>query len=411
MQAQYKRDYEKSNMVFRQEFLSGNALFQQQMLLENTIDGLLPCTLHSFNGETELFYDITGKQTISCLYEKRLLKAADLTYILKGVYDALCSMQAFLLQEEFLILDPEYMYVEPINNNVLLCFYPFEEHPFMEQVIGFAEYLLEHTDHEDQEAVVLVYQFYRMIRQKGTSFAGVMAQLFPEKPALIEHEEQEECKQTIMEDEIFLQEDEPEEMIEQKRYTIPYVLAGICMAGAAGYGIYCYMQGKGVLAAISLFLIGFIGLWLVLIFSRISKAKQQTMQSPIEVVELDEPVEEIEQTDALEDDKTILLSENVYEEKRRLVCQDRKKTVIPLQSFPFVIGTKAEHVDFPVTDRSVSHVHARFLLDEETKIVSVQDLNSTNGTFYNGIRLDAGEMQEIFAGDEIRMGKRVFVYE
>ena len=135
------------------------------------------------------------------------------------------------------------------------------------------------------------------------------------------------------------------------------------------------------------------------------------MQSPIEVVELDEPVEEIEQTDALEDDKTILLSENVYEEKRRLVCQDRKKTVIPLQSFPFVIGTKAEHVDFPVTDRSVSHVHARFLLDEETKIVSVQDLNSTNGTFYNGIRLDAGEMQEIFAGDEIRMGKRVFVYE
>ena len=62
MQAQYKRDYEKSNMVFRQEFLSGNALFQQQMLLENTIDGLLPCTLHSFNGETELFYDITGKQ-------------------------------------------------------------------------------------------------------------------------------------------------------------------------------------------------------------------------------------------------------------------------------------------------------------------------------------------------------------
>ena len=43
--------------------------------------------------------------------------------------------------------------------------------------------------------------------------------------------------------------------------------------------------------------------------------------------------------------------------------------------------------------------------------VYIQDLNSTNGTFHNGARLGTNEILPIYAEDEIRIGKCVFVYQ
>jgi len=109
--------------------------------------------------------------------------------------------------------------------------------------------------------------------------------------------------------------------------------------------------------------------------------------------------------------KTVLLSENMYKEERILVSRDKRKAFeIPLDSFPFVIGSSGEFADYVLSEKSVSRMHVKFVFEEEENTVFMQDLNSTNGTFHNGIRLENNELVPVYAGDEIQIGKRIFEY-
>ncbi len=53
----------------------------------------------------------------------------------------------------------------------------------------------------------------------------------------------------------------------------------------------------------------------------------------------------------------------------------------------------------------VSRKHAKFILDGNTGEIYIVDLNSTNGTFVNGQRLNPGEKVKVSKGDEILFGK------
>lgn len=59
-------------------------------------------------------------------------------------------------------------------------------------------------------------------------------------------------------------------------------------------------------------------------------------------------------------------------------------------------------------DLSVSRVHARILQEKES--VYLEDMNSTNGTYKNGLRLQPYEKRKLEEEDEIKVGKQILVY-
>ena len=70
-------------------------------------------------------------------------------------------------------------------------------------------------------------------------------------------------------------------------------------------------------------------------------------------------------------------------------CGDSPKQVqryIPLQNLPITVGKMAGAVDLVLNDQSVSRLHARISRDGNRFFIT--DLNSTNGTFRNGMRLE-----------------------
>ena len=79
-----------------------------------------------------------------------------------------------------------------------------------------------------------------------------------------------------------------------------------------------------------------------------------------------------------------------------------------LEKFPFVIGKKKEAVDLVLNDYSASRVHARIIREEGGTYI--EDVNSTNGTFKNGLRLQPYEKRKLEVGDELRFGKTEYVY-
>ena len=82
---------------------------------------------------------------------------------------------------------------------------------------------------------------------------------------------------------------------------------------------------------------------------------------------------------------------------------------ISLAELPCVVGKMQEYVEQVLVDGSVSRMHARFSLDREGNM-TVRDLNSTNGTWLNGERLQPNESRKLRQGDHLRFGRMEFVF-
>jgi FHA domain len=71
---------------------------------------------------------------------------------------------------------------------------------------------------------------------------------------------------------------------------------------------------------------------------------------------------------------------------------------------------RASTADIVVNDPAVSSVHAHFLLEVDDHPISVQDVGSSNGTFWNRHQLQPNDVKPLGAGDCLRFGQTVFYY-
>jgi pSer/pThr/pTyr-binding forkhead associated (FHA) protein len=79
----------------------------------------------------------------------------------------------------------------------------------------------------------------------------------------------------------------------------------------------------------------------------------------------------------------------------------------PLDSAPLTVGRGGENDIELRGDTFASSVHARF--EPHADGVWVRDLESTNGTFVNGVRLDGS--RKLAPGDVVRIGETDLRYE
>ncbi len=106
-----------------------------------------------------------------------------------------------------------------------------------------------------------------------------------------------------------------------------------------------------------------------------------------------------------------IYAEDLEEPKQKLYGMGPwRKYRIALKDFPFTVGQMAGYADYLLEDSSVSRLHARFSGGEKEGTVYMTDLNSLNGTYVNGIRLEPNESIGIHPGDEIHIGKIAFCY-
>lgn len=114
--------------------------------------------------------------------------------------------------------------------------------------------------------------------------------------------------------------------------------------------------------------------------------------------------------DAACDAGTVFLAPKKHTRTAKLYGRDNVHNChVPLEKLPLTLGKLAGHVDFLLRDESVSRIHAHISKDDSGRIC-VRDLNSTNGTFLNGIRLVPNETVSIREGDEVCFGDMVFEY-
>ena len=172
MNVSYKRELNHNYLVLEQEEYQEN--YQTGMLLKNKIPGFLECRMSRFDRGASLFYEITSRQSLRLVLERKKLKLPELLKLLRGMYQAVCSCEEYLLDVERLLLTPDFIYIDPDEWTSFFCFFPFETQDPGGELLELAEYFLDRLDRQDSGAVTLGYEFYRIAGEENPSLGKLL---------------------------------------------------------------------------------------------------------------------------------------------------------------------------------------------------------------------------------------------
>lgn len=418
MKTKYIRDFRHNYLVIEKEDL-GQDGYLIKMITENSIEGLIPCQERMINGESLLYYDITSRQNIQSILEAQPLQMRHLQKLFSGLRAISEVMEKYLLNPEDLLLLPEFVYMDMATWEYRFIYYPERTGGENTSLRDLNEFFMQHMDSENMPLVEAVYQMADLLNRQQFVLDELITWF------------QENYDEERMEDRIQRQN---ETMTQPNWNQIVQEQNGNWNQDSQGQGTTVQNAGwnrgaQGAAQNISWNeretnrgtpAISYVrfpeeeekkSLWRRLVEwvfpNRKWKKKGHTADSAryVRYQDVTEP-EKTPESD--EYGHTVFIPWVENSDNKLYGIGKSNKYHIPLQKLPITVGKMAGAVDLVLNDQSVSRLHARISRDGNRFFIT--DLNSTNGTFRNGMRLEPNASEIIEPGDEIGIGKLKFIY-
>lgn len=503
--------------------------YQYKMLAANQVDGLLPCSLRFIDEKCFLYYEITSRQSLACLFEKREMSCEEVNILLQETARMNAKLEEYLLDRERLLLCPEFIFYDFVQERFYFTYLPgtkqaHEQNAEKGSESVLLEFIADKMENDENGLLELIYRLCEMAENE--SFLLTEETLLDLKkvayPKTAEEEKMEQDAENYENDEIWERESsikadtfssgstmdetgalsgtlhgeydteqfiknisckksdaeetrgrlvagkdkgkrevkELTETIERKeikestapkrrndtewsekksaqtvitiqKKRILHFLAGagvFLMVGILLWWVlenYIMETGRETLCRGAMYLCmalaivcSLAGVIMSILCSRKEKRekeRQEALREEKEMEATEEYAYEKMKMEAASEKETRQREKEIYAEELEEPKQKLyglgpwRKYRITLKNFPFTVGQMAGYADYLLEDSSVSQLHARFS-EGESDTVCMTDLNSLNGTYVNGIRLEPNESMGIHPGDEIRIGRIAFCY-
>ncbi len=392
-------------------------LYLVKMLLNNKMKNLLNCKEIFLEDKSQLYFDITNKKSILKEFETKTMSFDEIYDLFQQLSQTFIYVSSYLLKQDYFLLDPQYMFYDLETKELSLLYLPFKlldetnmcmDIQTVRKYYRLADFILEKTNHKDEHAVNIAYQFYKMSKEDFfciSSFIDyiekerIMKEASNIKPCVIEEKE--------LNDDIVQENTIPQKkLVNYKIWILP-----VCMGLCSILSIVAYIIVKDIfLYSNYLFYISIIlGLFTLIkcfynitVLYRVHMDKQMelSMKESLEKSSVDDYWSNNEETVFFDDYQQEMLSQYTLHWQEN----NQKKNFI-LSQFPILIGKMEGEVDCLFSDSSISRIHAKII--KKDNVIKLQDMNSTNGTFLNGVRIYPGEEIAIQRNDEIQFGKLI----
>lgn len=372
--------------------------YRLEMISRNNIPGLLKAVRRMNEGKEQIYYEISSLQPLNRIYDHKEIKKNEAAILLRGIVDVFRSIQEYMLTEGGLMLDPENLYVDPESLKPGLLYIPWSGKLMQERLLRLTEYLMEHIDQSDPTAAMWTYRLYKTSKNENCVL-GDIERLIADK-AEQEHEYASSLKENddhmgtaamAQSDEIEDIDEEEENEDERKQGFFSRIF------GSRTKDKEKKTENKAP--------------------KKDGKKKQGLLNSKKndkeeEAFEMPDFSDAFSDMDIINTDdedygKTVFIGQTDVKPENILIEKNKGKQY-RINSFPFTIGKVKNCVDLSLTDNSVSRIHARLFMQNGR--VYLQDCHSTNGTFINGVQLEAEEQVMLEKEDEIGIGRVRFSY-
>ncbi len=425
LETKYYKDYRHNYLIVKDNGCLSENVYQRKMMTENKINGLLQSSEKHINGELLLYFEITSKQSLQSFFGGRSIGMEFLKKFfvqLKMVND---TLQKYLLDGSCIVLLPEYVFLDVGTEDMYFLYYPDPEEGSLSELMNF---FIAGIDNEDMEAVETVYRIADLIQKEQFVLDEVLEWFQDDRADCVnksvlytdclkeENLWEKETAQTGSEKDEWPSENkyQKEEQEKSKKVTklIPLM---VFLAVGAGVLIYvmCFYQlsylekiyltaGWGMIA----FLLIGAAVWYFV--PEILKRQREKESGEVSRDYRFVPTNETDKSSEADMGNTVFIPWTESCENKLYGADRKNKYHIDLGKLPLTVGKLAGMVDMIIDEQSISRMHARF--SRVGNRIYITDLNSTNGTFRNGMRLEPNASELIEPGDEIRLGKLKFIY-
>ncbi|MCI8484165.1 MAG: FHA domain-containing protein [Lachnospiraceae bacterium] len=445
METIYKRSLHKSYMCIRGQEKTVEE-YELKILEGEKIPYLLQMQTAIVDGEQNYLYEISGKQKIEDYLSGKKIDYKMFRNLLFAITKLCCVLAEYLLREEGIRLEPEYIYISLENERIYFTYLPFWQKNLTEAFGFYMEQMLRKIDHQDQLAVELAYHVYQMCGTENLSIREILEDVIKaekrgegdqkeeqkfcqkadkverkergeergrteEKKRLMEEEEDLERQKDVTGRKIWRQRREGEEVKRKNLVNIEERMLGKIKESlqkkkerwnAEVSKIWQMVQNKTE----------------VLSFNRdyfrknIEKndrkkekkeeGKGKVFSEKILFQETEKSEESVRYpTEILKEDQQKLRGKLAYQGIHG--CED-----LVIAGEEFLVGKSVQQAEGIIEGEGVSRLHARITRQKNT--FYIEDLNSTNGTYLNEVPLEYCQKKELCKNDHIRFGGEEYVF-
>lgn len=427
--AEYRKTLNHNYLVIRKPE-DDRLDYELDMIMENRIYGLLDIETRMAEGKEYLYYEISSMQPLRSLYDHKELDWKTIRNICTELVKIYRTATDYMIDEAHLCADPSCIYIGMDDGKPGLLFLPELNIGKSENFIELAEYFLERVCHNDPRAALFAYRFYQTVRKDGfvmTDIERLIENCDTEDgntevlPKTVIHEIVEEPEIIKVPEESVIKKQEDTHKNTQKNINkknpaiaVFFIIAILCLIYGAGLipGIAPGNNERIVAAALAVSSV------IALIYTCYKSGherKKKVISSP-DAKEIKKCFDDLPYLEKTKEEK-IETKENPKEdegygktvfwdtEKEEAIGMlvDKKGREYRLDHYPYVIGKMPDMADMILKDKTVSRIHARISCEDNG--IYIEDCNSTNGTFLNGVQLYGNEKMPLSKDDEIEIGR------
>lgn len=441
MNVTYRREMKHNYLIIEQD-KSGTEGYEIDMLKENQINGLLKFHLKQIDDHRYFYYEITSKQPLNRILEFHSLDKEELKGLITGIAQILNRLPVYLLKENQILLEPEFIYLEPEHFVVSLCLIPGRDIKFSQEMTELLRYLLGKVNHQDKECVVMAYALYQESLKDNYSIDTLTELVGSHNTSLEAGQERGERNHLDLtesgEDQCGFTDAQREEI------QIIQEFAQSAQTKASGFVAWKPLMISSAVMAVSAVLIwsifGYGGVkknWYIVLaagilsslFGIIKSGGKNELKHLVEdgtkgysdyeeeqeewqnafYENKEEPQTSLKSAGVEDLMQTVLLTNNQRDtEVRILKAAGSGNQDIAITYTPYLIGKQEGLVDYVLEGEAISRIHAKIEKDGSDYLIS--DLNSTNGTYVNGRLLETNETVLLNMGDEIFIANFAFIF-
>lgn len=193
MKTYYKNDLKKSFLIIEgEEDAKGD--FQNKMLEENEIPGVLVTSIKYIDNKSHYYYDISGKVSLQSIYEKEKMSKEHIKSLVDAVLQVMKDVPKYMLDGHGILLEPEYIFME--KEQYYFCYFPQNELEITKEFHHLTEFFVREVDYKDKEGVHLAYTLHKETMEEHYSIEKIMENALEEEPIEIVTYEQKMEEQT-----------------------------------------------------------------------------------------------------------------------------------------------------------------------------------------------------------------------
>ena len=430
------RNYLKSEPVGEVDYIVG-------MFAHNDIPAFVPVSFKSLNLENYFCYNMNGLIPINQSFEMNKLTADRIEAFLRSIIKAAKSMEEFLLPFDRLITDEAYIYESLGKKDEFYWIYGIESGSCT--FTRLFERLLDRVDYKDDSAVKMIYSLYQAAKEsegmQGVSTGGSLQRIREKAEEILSaphmsldmrareliraENERNSIKrlkgiETVTGDRACSKEIEGADSMarryraeaESKKSRSQRV--DIEDTPKAKISLFKQRQNEEKSDKTMFVKSKLKKVWDYLNSDIGSKPEKLVELQAVGENEISYNVREVRQpkpeSDGDVSEATTLLTGAMI--RNGIYClkpEDTNDDNILLTEFPFFIGKSCDKTHHTIEDSTVSRFHAR--IDREEEELWLTDLNSTNGTFLNGIRLMPFGRMRVNKGDSIVISRKRYEFK